>query len=547
MRLLTLLAAGLLMASGCGETDADGDGFAVEQDCDDTNASINPGADEVCDGVDNNCDGFIDDDANVVDAPTWYLDRDVDGFGDDKVTKVTCAAPGGGWSLQGGDCDDTDEMSSPGGEEICNDRDDDCDGVVDNPSDGKGQQLWYEDADFDTYGDPAKGQLLCPQQVPPLWVRNGEDCDDADRAQYPGADEYCNGEDDDCDTVVDELDEVLDGFDSWFDNDGDGYGDPATITYVCELGEGYSDVGGDCDDDDPVVALGCACTTREGGDLVVEGLTTLQGGRYDYDNVTVKAGGTLRFRGAEPVYLFADTVTIEGTVDLAASGTTAGAGGGDGGRQPSCGRAGNAGRNSLYGGGGGGASSSGYSSDGGGGGGNADDGTPGGVGRTGSSAGKAGTAFGDETLETAFGGGGGGASGSDNGGSGGGGGGAIKIVAGEIAVSGTIDARGASGARGRTGCYYGGGGGGGGAGGSVWLHGDRVDFSGVILIAGGAGGPGQRGSYSYYMGGSGGEGSYGRVRISGADVLDRGEVDEDRPYTDSADPTCETPFEEEEE
>ena len=73
-------------------------------DCDDTNAAVNPGATEICNGIDDNCDGEIDE----------GFDADGDGY-------TTC----------GGDCDDGDPAVNPGAMEICNDIDDNCDGNID--------------------------------------------------------------------------------------------------------------------------------------------------------------------------------------------------------------------------------------------------------------------------------------------------------------------------------------------------------------------------------------------------------------------------------
>ena len=70
--------------------DADGDGFVEADDCDDSNADINPDAEELCDGVDNNCDDEIDNDAT--DALTFYEDYDEDGFGDSEITEDACEA-----------------------------------------------------------------------------------------------------------------------------------------------------------------------------------------------------------------------------------------------------------------------------------------------------------------------------------------------------------------------------------------------------------------------------------------------------------------------
>ncbi|MFK7931520.1 MAG: putative metal-binding motif-containing protein [Myxococcota bacterium] len=553
MRRITLpvlLALGSFAAVACGEADNDGDGVVASLDCDDNNAAAAPGADEICDGIDNNCDGFTDEAENVVGAPTWYLDRDVDGVGDDKVTEQRCTAQGGGWAATGGDCDDTDPAVAPGKQEVCNGKDDDCDGVEDEPEEATGTQLWYQDYDFDSFGDPDGGEMLCPQQVPKLWVRNGDDCDDLDPNQYPGADEYCNDEDDDCDKDVDELTDVLDGFDSWVDLDEDGYGDPSTTTFVCELAEGWVDRAGDCNDADDVVALGCGCTTQELGDLFVPAGRTVKiavdGSPLHYGNIVVEEGATLRIDGFEPAYLFATKVDIRGTLDVSGDEAVAGPGGGKGGGSAdrctyAVGKDGGGGFLGMTAGGKGGTINGG----GGGGGASADGGSPG-VTLTSYVGGAAGSRFSDEAMAV-FSGGGGGGGGAGQGAAGGGGGGALKIVAGEILISGTVDARGADGGDyTSTSCYYGADGGGGGAGGMVFLHGDRLDFTGSILIDGGSGGTGYKSTYYYYGGGAGGAGSIGRARISGAEVTNTGKIS-DKAYEDSSDPSCDSPFSVEEE
>jgi hypothetical protein len=112
--------------------DADGDGYGddateaagcvadglVEQggDCDDGDPGINPGATELCDDVDNNCDGAIDEGAKL----TLYADSDGDGFGDASSTTEACEA-GEGVSTDNTDCDDTRGDVYPGAEEICGD------------------------------------------------------------------------------------------------------------------------------------------------------------------------------------------------------------------------------------------------------------------------------------------------------------------------------------------------------------------------------------------------------------------------------------------
>ena len=98
--LWTLLILGVGCSDGiqAGRTltdseDADGDGFSVEEDCDDADAAINPAALEVCNGVDDNCDGRTDaDDATLTDGVTGYADRDGDGFGDPCLLYTSDAA-----------------------------------------------------------------------------------------------------------------------------------------------------------------------------------------------------------------------------------------------------------------------------------------------------------------------------------------------------------------------------------------------------------------------------------------------------------------------
>ena len=90
---------------------------------------MNPDAIEVCDGADNDCDSSVDETASA-DASTWYQDRDDDGFGDASRGTRACDVPDG-YVDDATDCDDLDASSFPGGAEVCDDADNDCDGSVD--------------------------------------------------------------------------------------------------------------------------------------------------------------------------------------------------------------------------------------------------------------------------------------------------------------------------------------------------------------------------------------------------------------------------------
>ena len=187
-------------------TDSDSDGWSVcEGDCADNDSAIHPGAAEVCDRLDNNCDGTRDE---------GFPDLDADGF-------AACA----------GDCNDTDPGINPNMSEICNHRDDDCDGQVDEgfvDSDNDGYAICAGDCqDSNPAVNPGAPELCngidddCNLLVDDRDMDGdgsvacgGADCDDTNPAIHPGAPEVCNGVDDDCSGQADDLP----------DSDGDGLG-----------------------------------------------------------------------------------------------------------------------------------------------------------------------------------------------------------------------------------------------------------------------------------------------------------------------------------
>ena len=216
-------------------------GYAADPlDCDDTSADVSPEGTESCDGRDEDCDGSIDE--QVAAAPLWYLDADGDGWGGSRISLRACSLPSG-YAATSSDCDDGDPGISPGAAEICNGRDDDCDGSTD-PGSAVDATVWYVDGDGDGYGDPATAQSSC--RAPTGMIAVGEDCADADASISPAALESCDGLDNNCDGLVDQG---VDGSGFWYlDADGDGYGSAADFLEICDQPVGYVGNSEDCDD-----------------------------------------------------------------------------------------------------------------------------------------------------------------------------------------------------------------------------------------------------------------------------------------------------------
>ena len=233
--------------------DADGDGYTLaDGDCDDADSLVNPGAVEVCNGIDDDCDDSVDP-AISVDAPTWYIDYDADGYGSTSFTDVGCAAPGG-YVGNASDCDDTDATDYPGATETCDGDDDDCDGTADE-DDAVDAPRWYADADGDSFGDAATSVVTCA--APPDYIANNTDCDDTNAGHSPDAVELCDGDDDDCDGAIDE-DDAVDALTWYIDVDGDLFGDATVAVSACAEPLGYVADATDCDDGDAATYPGAS-------------------------------------------------------------------------------------------------------------------------------------------------------------------------------------------------------------------------------------------------------------------------------------------------
>ncbi len=292
-----------------GYVDDDADGFVVggdgtDQDCDDTDSAVNPGAAEVigndadddCDGVtpcyaDADGDGYLDPamptvssaDADCTDAgeddgtsPTTdcddgdatvylgapevvadgvdqdcdgsdgcYADLDLDGYGSSDTLPGAAGCTTAGLSTVSSDCDDDSASVNPAATEVCDvdDVDEDCDGTADDAA-ATGAGTWYADADGDGYGDASTAMITC--DAPTGFVANASDCNDDDAG------------------ITDTG--------TWFtDADGDGWGDAGSVSHACLAAADEVAVAGDCNDGDSGVSPGASELPGDGIDQDCDG------------------------------------------------------------------------------------------------------------------------------------------------------------------------------------------------------------------------------------------------------------------------------------
>ena len=168
------------------------DGYVTNNtDCDDTRFNVNLGRDEVCDEIDNDCDGLIDDsDDSITETTTFYKDIDEDGFGTVTITEERCL-PSEGFVDNNTDCDDENVNIFPNGNEICDGIDNDCDGLIDDDDNSVdvsiGGTPFYFDFDGDGVGVEDISEVRC--STTDRFVAEYGDCDDSENTVYLGAEE----------------------------------------------------------------------------------------------------------------------------------------------------------------------------------------------------------------------------------------------------------------------------------------------------------------------------------------------------------------------
>lgn len=234
--------------------DADGDGVGLEGDsiiacvnpagyagptgdCDDTDPFIYPGAFDICNLIDDDCDGLIDEDAIYL---IYYADNDGDGYGEIDSDSTNCFLPEG-FSIYSSDCNDSDPLINPGASDICNFVDDDCDFVIDEDA---VYFFYYADIDADGYGDPFNDSASC--FIIDGYVLNNYDCNDFNALIHPDVIDLCDALDNNCDGNIDE-DAIFTSY--YADNDADGYGNPEDDTLNCFIPIGFISDNTDCNDE----------------------------------------------------------------------------------------------------------------------------------------------------------------------------------------------------------------------------------------------------------------------------------------------------------
>ncbi len=215
----------------------------VGGDCNDASANVKPGASEVCNGADDNCDGQTDP-VGAGGCTNFYPDADKDSFGATVTPVCYCKATDEWTANKTGDCNDNDAAVNPSKVEVCNGLDDNCNTQVDEGV----VATFYKDNDGDKFGS-VTSQQGC--KAPVGYTLNAGDCNDFNKNINPDAKEVCNDIDDDCNSLIDDG---LPLADIYADLDGDGFGGKnAKAKQHCLFANdtpplGYALSHDDCDD-----------------------------------------------------------------------------------------------------------------------------------------------------------------------------------------------------------------------------------------------------------------------------------------------------------
>ena len=268
-------------------SDSDGDGQnSCFGDCDDNDAAVYLNAPETCNSFDDDCDGNIDEE-DAIDRTAWYADTDGDGEGDGGSVEFACDQPVG-FVANLDDCVDTDAAINTSATEVCDTIDNNCDGQIDDADanvDLNTATEYFQDADFDGYGNPLQSTFSCLQV--PGFVANPDDCDDSNLLRNPDGFEYCNNIDDNCDGTIDEL--AVDSTDYYVDADGDGHGSLVDVGTGYDLNScpsfdpitnlpinptGYASTNDDCEDGDAAISPSASELCSNGIDENCDGHNT---------------------------------------------------------------------------------------------------------------------------------------------------------------------------------------------------------------------------------------------------------------------------------
>jgi len=296
-------------------------------DGDDLDGDLTPDgcdADDDADGFDDSLD-CDDRDASLLGPHPYYIDFDGDGYGDSADVVASCT-PLTGRVTNEADCQDASATALPGGTEVIDGLDNDCNGLVDDHTDaydddGDGLSelagdcddadlsvgspvTAFLDLDGDGYGQDASASLFC--SVSSGYALTGGDCDDRDSDVHPAAVEDCavEGEDLNCDGSTgyadadgdhlpacedcDDSNPVLDDQTVWYqDADGDGYGNVDVRFTACMGITGYVLIAGDCNDSDPLRWAECVDTVVEIDTAYIYDTVVITETVVEHDTVTV--------------------------------------------------------------------------------------------------------------------------------------------------------------------------------------------------------------------------------------------------------------------